>query len=101
MTSPALADLSTNLLVFVLAIFLGPELIRHVSRLLHTPLMALTNAISSVSIVAALIVLAEPKNDLILILATVAVALVTVNIISGFVIVERILWMFRKRRKAG
>jgi NAD(P) transhydrogenase subunit alpha len=99
-TSAALADLSTNLLVFVLAIFLGPELIRHVSRLLHTPLMALTNAISSVSIVAALIVLAEPKNDLILILATVAVALVTVNIISGFVIVERILGMFKTRRKA-
>jgi NAD(P) transhydrogenase subunit alpha len=99
-TSAALADLSTNLIVFVLAIFLGPELIRHVSRLLHTPLMALTNAISSVSIVAALIVLASPNSDLILTLATVAVALVTVNITSGFVIVERILWMFRKRRGA-
>jgi NAD(P) transhydrogenase subunit alpha len=98
MTS-ALTDLSTNLLVFVLAIFLGPQLIRHVSRLLHTPLMALTNAISSVSIVAALIVLAAPKNNLILILATVAVALVTVNIISGFIIVQRILEMFKSRRK--
>jgi len=99
MASPALSDLSINLLIFVLAIFLGPELIRHVSRLLHTPLMALTNAISSVSIVAALIVLAEPKSDFILILATVAVALVTVNIVSGFVIVERILGMFKARRK--
>jgi NAD(P) transhydrogenase subunit alpha len=100
MTSAALADISTNLLVFVIAIFLGPELIRHVSRLLHTPLMALTNAISSVSIVAALIVLTAPNNDLILILATVAVALVTVNIVSGFIIVERILGMFKSRRKA-
>ena len=99
MTSPALADLSINLVIFVLAIFLGPELIRHVSRLLHTPLMALTNAISSVSIVAALIVLAEPKDNFVLILATVAVALVTVNIVSGFVIVERILEMFKTRRK--
>jgi len=98
MTS-AMADLPTNILVLVLAVFLGPLLIRHVSRLLHTPLMALTNAISSVSIVAALIVLAAPRDNLILILATVAVALVTVNIISGFVIVERILGMFKSRRK--
>lgn len=99
MTS-AMADLPTNLVVFVLAVFLGPQLIRHVSRLLHTPLMALTNAISSVSIVAALIVLAAPNSNLILILATVAVALVTVNIISGFIIVERILAMFKSRKKS-
>lgn len=99
MTS-AMADLPTNLVVFVLAVFLGPQLIRHVSRLLHTPLMALTNAISSVSIVAALIVLAAPNSNLILMLATVAVALVTVNIISGFIIVERILAMFKSRKKS-
>lgn len=99
MTS-AMADLPTNLVVLVLAVFLGPQLIRHVSRLLHTPLMALTNAISSVSIVAALIVLAAPNSNLILMLATVAVALVTVNIISGFIIVERILAMFKSRKKS-
>ncbi len=78
------ADLQVNLIIFLLATFLGLELVRHVSRLLHTPLMALTNAISSVSIVAALIVLSGPKNDLVLALATVAIALVFTNIISGF-----------------
>ena len=90
MTDAAQTDLAVNLLIFLLATFLGTELIRHVSRLLHTPLMSLTNAISSVSIVAALIVLSEPKNDFILILVTVAIALAATNIVSGFMITGRI-----------
>jgi len=93
------ADLIVDLLIFLMATFLGVELIRHVSRLLHTPLMALTNAISSVSAVAALIVLAEPSSELVLILATVAVALVVTNIVSGFMITERILRMFKRDKK--
>jgi NAD(P) transhydrogenase subunit alpha len=91
------ANLAVNLLIFVLATFLGLELVRHVSRLLHTPLMALTNAISSISIVAALIVLVDPRNDLILTIVIVAVALVATNIVSGFMILERILRMFKRR----
>ena len=55
-------DLLTNVLVFIMATFLGVELIRHVTRLLHTPLMALTNAISSVLMIAALIVMSETTN---------------------------------------
>lgn len=94
MSDAALADLPVNLLIFLISTFLGLELIRHVSRLLHTPLMALTNAISSVSIVAALIVLAGPKNDYILILVSVALALASTNIVSGFMITGRILRMF-------
>lgn len=90
-------DLVVNLLIFVLATFLGLELVRHVSRLLHTPLMALTNAIASISFVAALIVMVDPRNDLILVLAAVAVALAATNIISGFLIIERIRRMFRRR----
>lgn len=90
-------DLLVNLLIFVLATFLGLELVRHVSRLLHTPLMALTNAISSISFVAALIVMVDPKNDLILVLAAVAVALAATNIVSGFLIVERIRRMFKRK----
>lgn len=86
-----------NFLIFLLAAFLGLELIRHVSRLLHTPLMSLTNAISSVSVVAALIVMAEPKNGFILALAVVGVALAATNAISGFMITERILRMFKKK----
>jgi NAD(P) transhydrogenase subunit alpha len=90
-------DFVINLLIFVLATFLGIELIRHVSRLLHTPLMALTNAISSVSIIAALIVMSESSNGFILALTTIAVALAFTNIVSGFMITERILKMFRRR----
>ena len=87
---------SINLLIFLLSAFLGMGLIHRVSKLLHTPLMSLTNAISSVSVVAALIVIAEPKNNLILIFATIAVALAATNAISGFMITERILRMFKK-----
>lgn len=90
-------ELVVNLLIFVLATFLGLELVRHVSRLLHTPLMALTNAISSISFVAALIVMVNPENDLILALAAIAVALAATNIVSGFMITERILRMFKRR----
>jgi NAD(P) transhydrogenase subunit alpha len=92
------SDLAVNLLVFILATFLGTELVRHVSRLLHTPLMSLTNAISSVSIVAALIVLSEPSDEFITILATVGIALVATNIVSGFMITERILRLFKNRK---
>lgn len=99
MTEIARASLVVDLLIFVMAAFLGVELIRHVSRLLHTPLMSLTNAISSVSIVAALIVMSEPKNSLVLSLATVGVALAATNIVSGFMITERILKMFRRQKE--
>jgi len=91
------SDLVVNLLIFLMATFLGVELIRHVTRLLHTPLMALTNAISSVSMVAALIVLSESSNTTVLILATMGVALASTNVISGFLLVERINRLFRKK----
>ncbi len=88
--------LSTNLLIFLLSAFLGIGLIHRVSKLLHTPLMSLTNAISSVSVVAALIVMAAPKNNMIMYFAMVAVGLAATNVISGFMITERILRMFKK-----
>src|SRR5512137_2677169 len=90
-------ELVVNLLIFVLATFLGLELVRHVSRLLHTPLMALTKAISSISFVAGLIVMVTPANDHILALAAIAVSLAATNIVSGFLIVERIRKMFRRK----
>jgi NAD(P) transhydrogenase subunit alpha len=90
-------DLVTNLLVFIMATFLGIELIRHVTRLLHTPLMALTNAISSVSMIAALIVMSETTDQTLLILATAGVALASTNIISGFILVERIVRLFKRK----
>jgi NAD(P) transhydrogenase subunit alpha len=98
MTAIAQSDLVVDLLILILATFLGQELIRHVSRLLHTPLMALTNAISSVSFIAALVVLANPNSDLVALLAAVGVALAATNIVSGFLITDRILRMFEKRK---
>ena len=92
-------DLITNLLVFVMATFLGIELIRHVTRLLHTPLMALTNAISSVSMIAALIVMSETTDQTLLILATAGVFLASTNIVSGFILVERIVRLFKSKPK--
>jgi H+-translocating NAD(P) transhydrogenase subunit alpha len=94
---PPTSDLLVNLLVFLMATFLGVELIRHVTKLLHTPLMALTNAISSVSMVAALIVMSESTSTTVLVLATVGVALASTNVISGFLLVERINRLFRRK----
>jgi len=88
-----------NLLVFLLASLLGLELIRHVSRLLHTPLMSLTNAISSVAVVAGLIVMAHAESLLIVLLAAIAIACATTNAIGGFMITERILKMFKREEK--
>ncbi len=88
--------LSANLMVFLISAFLGLGLIQKVSRLLHTPLMSLTNAISSVSMIAGLIVMAHPKNQWITVMATVAVGLAATNVVSGFMITERILRMFKK-----
>ena len=99
MTPISATDLEVDLLIFILATVLGQELIRHVSRLLHTPLMSLTNAISSVSFIAALIVLSEQSSPSVQLLAGVAVALAATKIVSGFLITERILRLFRKRPK--
>ncbi|MDO8494000.1 MAG: NAD(P) transhydrogenase subunit alpha [Deltaproteobacteria bacterium] len=93
------SDIVVNLLIFLLSSFLGLELIRHVSRLLHTPLMSLTNAISSVSLIAALIVLGHSETTFVTVLALIAVASAATNAIGGFMITERILKMFKPKRK--
>ncbi len=92
------SGLIENLFVFVLASFLGLELIKGVSRLLHTPLMSLTNAIASIAIVGSLLVTGRPhENQLITVLGAVAIACSTINAVGGFLITERILKMFKKR----
>lgn len=94
-------DIVLNLLVFAMASFLGLELIRHVSRLLHTPLMSLTNALSSVAVIAALVVMDEQHDELVTWLAVTAIACSATNAIGGFMITERILRMFRRDTKKG
>lgn len=90
------SDLIANLFVFVLASFLGMELIKGVSRLLHTPLMSLTNAIASIAVVGAILVTGRQHDTLTTVLGAVAVACSMVNAVGGFLITERILKMFKK-----
>ena len=90
-------DFVSGLFVFMLAAFIGIDVIRRVSRLLHTPLMSLTNAISAITIVGAIIVTGEQQTTLSVVLGSIAVFASTTNIVSGFLITDRMLKMFRKR----
>ncbi|MBV8201798.1 MAG: NAD(P) transhydrogenase subunit alpha [Acidobacteria bacterium] len=91
-------DLEVGLWVFMLATFLGLEVIRRVSPLLHTPLMSLTNAISAIAVVGAILISgAKDATPLSRVLGFIAVTASTTNIVSGFLITDRMLKMFRRR----
>lgn len=84
--------------VFMLAAFLGFQLIRSVSPLLHTPLMSLTNAISAIAVVGAILITGEKDaTTLTRVLGFSAVLLSTINVVSGYLITDRMLKMFKKR----
>jgi NAD(P) transhydrogenase subunit alpha len=85
------------LFVFMLATFVGFQVIQNVSRLLHTPLMSLTNAISAIAIVGSLLIAGEEASASATFLGAVAVAASMTNIVSGFLITDRMLRMFRER----
>jgi proton-translocating NAD(P)+ transhydrogenase subunit alpha len=85
----------TNLYVFILAGFVGFEVIRRVSPLLHTPLMALTNALDAIVVVAAIIIAGRQGTRLSAILGAVAVAAAFSNMVGGFLITDRMLRMFK------
>ncbi len=90
-------DFWTMAFVFMLATFIGFDVIRNVSRLLHTPLMSLTNAISAIAVVGAVLIAGEQKTTFSTVLGTIAVAASVTNIVSGFLITDRMLRMFKKR----
>lgn len=90
-------DLASNLFIFVLATFVGLEVIRRVSPLLHTPLMSLTNAISAISLVGSIVLAGSEQSRLSTILGTIAVTASTANVVGGFLITDRMLKMFRRR----
>jgi NAD(P) transhydrogenase subunit alpha len=90
------ADLVGLLFVFMLASFIGLGVITRVSRLLHTPLMSLTNAISAIAIVGAIVVTGAEHPPLITILGAIALFASLTNIVSGFLITDRMLKMFKK-----
>jgi H+-translocating NAD(P) transhydrogenase subunit alpha len=92
-------DLWSMLFVFMLATFVGFQVIQNVSRLLHTPLMSLTNAISAIAIVGAILVAGEQESTATTILGSIAVAASMTNIVSGFLITDRMLKMFRERER--
>jgi NAD(P) transhydrogenase subunit beta len=95
------ASLETGVYVFVLATFLGFEVIRRVPKLLHTPLMALTNAISGVALVGSLVVAGAQATTLSTILGLSAVTASSINVVGGFMITDRMLRMFRRRNPPG
>jgi len=85
--------------IFLLAAFLGFQLIKRVSSLLHSPLMSLTNAIAAVAVVGAIVILGDADaGPLAQVLGFVAVTAATVNLVSGFLITDRMLKMFKKGR---
>ena len=94
-------DLLTALFVFMLAACLGLDIIRRVSRLLHTPLMSLTNAISAIAVGGSIIIAGEQKTLTSATLGAIAVAASVTNIVSGFLITDRMLRMFRERGPRG
>ncbi|MCX5972512.1 MAG: NAD(P) transhydrogenase subunit alpha [Chloroflexi bacterium] len=82
--------------VFLLAAFTGFQIITKVPPLLHTPLMAATNAISAISLVASIVIAGAERPLYINIMGMVAVAAATINVVGGFVITDRMLKMFKK-----
>jgi NAD(P) transhydrogenase subunit alpha len=91
-------DLELGLYVLMLATFLGLEVIRKVSPLLHTPLMSLTNAISAIAVVGSILITgAKDASTLSRVLGFIAVTASTCNLVSGFLITDRMLKMFKRR----
>jgi len=87
------------IIIIILSIFLGIEVISHVPAVLHTPLMSGSNAIHGVVIIGAIIVMGHAHDTLSLILGFIAVILGTLNVVGGFVVTDRMLEMFKKKKK--
>ena len=88
-------DLLTSLYVFMLACFIGFELVRKITPLLHTPLMSLTNALDAIAVVGAILLAGEHKSTFTTVLGFIAIVAATSNVVGGFLITDRMLRMFR------
>lgn len=89
--------LIAGLVVFVLATFVGVEVINKVPPTLHTPLMSGSNAISGIAVVGALLISGSKDWNLTVILGLIAVVLATINVVGGFLVTDRMLQMFKKK----
>ncbi len=85
------------LFALMLATFVGFAVIQNVSRLLHTPLMSLTNAISAIAVVGSILIAGEQKDTFTTVIGAIAVFASVTNIVSGFLITDRMLKMFREK----
>jgi NAD(P) transhydrogenase subunit alpha len=92
-------SLLNEITFFVLAIFVGIEVISKVPTILHTPLMSGTNAIHGIILVGAILIAASAHNPLEIALGFVAVLLATLNVVGGFVVTDRMLEMFKGRQQ--
>jgi NAD(P) transhydrogenase subunit alpha len=100
MTDPTI----TNITVFVLAVFVGYHVVWNVTPALHTPLMSVTNAVSGVIIVGAILAAGPAEIDFGSLMGVAAVALAAINVVGGFMVTQRMLEMFKKKTpkaKAG
>ena len=93
----AISPIVFNLIIFVLAIYVGYHVVWNVTPALHTPLMAVTNAISAIVIVGAMLAAALTETGLGKLMGTLAVALAAVNVFGGFLVTRRMLEMFKKK----
>lgn len=93
------STLINGLFVFMLAAFIGFEVIRRVSPLLHTPLMSLTNALDAIAVVGAIVLVGKHENTLAFVLGMLAVIAATSNIVGGFLLTDRMLKMFKTSRR--
>jgi proton-translocating NAD(P)+ transhydrogenase subunit alpha len=92
------SNLIDALFIFMLAAFIGFEVIRRISPLLHTPLMSLTNALDAIAVTGAILMVGEQKTTFSLVLGTLAVIAATSNVVGGFLITDRMLKMFKTTR---
>ena len=95
----AISPTVVNLIIFVLAIYVGYHVVWNVTPALHTPLMAVTNAVSAIIIVGAMLAAALTETTLGRTMGVLAVALAAVNVFGGFLVTRRMLEMFRKKEK--
>ena len=92
------SDWVTGLLILVISMFVGLEIIRKIPPTLHTPLMSGANAISGIVVVGALLVSGSQEINLSVTLGIVAVILATINVVGGFMVTDRMLSMFKKKK---
>ena len=95
---PGVDHFITNLTVFVLAVFVGYHVVWNVTPALHTPLMSVTNAVSGIIIVGAMLAAGPAQSDWGTILGLVAVGLASINVFGGFLVTQRMLEMFKKKK---